>query len=44
MAKTQKVKGGSKKVGRSKRSKDHNLSFYVRDKIGFEKYYKAAKK
>jgi hypothetical protein len=38
--KKQKVKGGSKKIGRSKRSKDSALSAYVRGVISFATYAK----
>ena len=38
--KAQKKKGGNKKIGRSKRSKDVAMSNYVRGKIDFNNYEK----
>lgn len=38
--KKQKSKGGAKKIGRNKRSKDQKMSAYVRGKITFEQYLK----
>lgn len=39
-----KKKGGAGKIGRSKRSKDQNLSAFVKDKITAEVYFKRLKK
>jgi len=40
MSKKEKIKGGSKKHGRSKRLKDSAMSLYVKGKISFETYAK----
>jgi hypothetical protein len=39
-----KKRGGQRKIGRSKRIKDQNLSAFVRGKISAETYFKNSKK
>ena len=41
MEKKQRKKGGTRKIGRSKRAKDYVMSAYVRGKISFESYAKS---